>query len=126
MHHYNVQLHDDFTLLHDLWFKFFGLKVSGLLSSLRSGRMLADAFKEVELFPILDQRMVAIGEQTGNLEEQLEKLAEIHFSRVQSLVEVLPKFIEPAMLLVLGGSFGFFIVALMGPLYDMISRVGGM
>lgn len=106
--------------------QYFAERVSSLLADLRSGRMLADAFKECELFPLLDQRMVAIGEQTGNLEEQLEKLAEIHFQRVQSLVEVLPKFIEPLMLLVLGGSFAFFIVALMGPLYDMITNVGGM
>ena len=59
-------------------------------------------------------------------QEQLEKLADIHFQRVQALVEVLPKFVEPAMLLLLGGSFAFFIVALMGPLYSMSTNVGGM
>jgi type IV pilus assembly protein PilC len=106
--------------------KYFGLRVSTLLTDLRSGSMLGDAFRECELFPLLDQRMVSIGEQTGNLEEQLDKLAEIHFTRVTSLVEVLPKFVEPVMLLVLGGGFAFFIVALMGPLYSMISNVGGM
>jgi type IV pilus assembly protein PilC len=106
--------------------KYFALRVSTLLADLRSGRMLADAFKECELFPLLDQRMVSIGEQTGNLEEQLDKLADIHFNRVQGLVEVLPKFVEPVMLLVLGGGFAFFIIALMGPLYNMISSVGGV
>jgi type IV pilus assembly protein PilC len=106
--------------------KFFATRVSTLLSDLRSGSTLGDAFKECQLFPLLDQRMVSIGEQTGNLEEQLDKLAEIHFSRVQALVEVLPKFVEPMMLLVLGGGFAFFIVALMGPLYSMITSVGGM
>ena len=106
--------------------KYFSVRVSGLLGDLRSGQMLADAFKDCELFPLLDQRMVAIGEQTGNLEEQLEKLADIHFQRVHSLVEVLPKFVEPMMLLVLGGGFAFFIIALMGPLYSMISNVGGV
>jgi type IV pilus assembly protein PilC len=106
--------------------KYFATRVSSLLDHLRSGMMLADAFKECELFPLLDQRMVAIGEQTGNLEEQLDKLAEFHYHRVQSLVEVLPKFIEPIMLLVLGGCFAFFIIALLGPLYNMISNVGGL
>lgn len=105
--------------------KFFATRVTGLLAALRSGQMLGDAFRECELFPLLDQRMVSIGEQTGNLEEQLDKLGEIHFNRVQSLVEVLPKFVEPAMLLLLGGCFAFFIIALMGPLYSMISSVGG-
>jgi len=105
--------------------KYFAVRVSTLLSELRSGKMLADAFKECELFPLLDQRMVAIGEQTGNLEEQLNKLAAIHFNRVQGLVEVLPKFVEPVMLLLLGGFFAFFVVALLGPLYSMISTVGG-
>ena len=57
---------------------------------------------------------------------RLDKLAEIHFNRVQALVEVLPKFVEPAMLLILGGCFAFFIIALLGPLYSMISNVGGV
>ena len=61
---------------------------------------------------------------TGNLEEQLDKLADIHYRRVQALVEVLPKFVEPIMLVLLGGSFAFFIVALLGPLYSMITSVG--
>ena len=105
--------------------KYFASRVSILLSELRSGKLLADAFKESELFPLLDQRMVSIGEQTGNLEEKLDKLADIHYGRVQALVEVLPKFVEPIMLLLLGGGFAFFIVALLGPLYSMISTVGG-
>lgn len=106
--------------------RYFATRVSGLLDDLRSGNMLAEAFRECELFPLLDQRMVSIGEQTGNLEEQLEKLADIHFRRVQALVEVLPKFVEPVMLLILGGGFAFFIIALLGPLYSMISNVGGV
>jgi type IV pilus assembly protein PilC len=105
--------------------RFFASRVEGMLAELRAGRTLAETFKACEMFPLLDQRMVSIGEQTGNLEQQLDKLAEIHFKRVQSLVEVLPKFVEPAMLLLLGGCFVFFIVALMGPLYSMISSVGG-
>lgn len=106
--------------------KYFGSRVSSLLTDLRAGMMLGDAFKQCELFPLLDQRMVSIGEQTGNLEEQLDKLAEIHFNRVQALVEVLPKFVEPVMLLLMGGGLAFFIVALLGPLYNMISNVGGL
>lgn len=106
--------------------KYFACRVGSLLSDLRSGLMLAVAFKQCEVFPLLDQRMVSIGEQTGNLDDQLQKLADLHFQRVQALVEVLPKFIEPAMLVLLGGAFAFFIVALMGPLYNMVGSLGGV
>jgi type IV pilus assembly protein PilC len=106
--------------------KYFAERVSGLLTDLRSGLMLAVAFKQCEVFPQLDQRMVAIGEQTGNLNEQLEKLADLHFKRVENLVEVLPKFLEPLMLVLIGGGFAFFIVALLGPLYNMVGRLGGV
>jgi type IV pilus assembly protein PilC len=106
--------------------KYFATRVSSLLSDLQSGITLAAAFKACEIFPHMDQRMVAIGEQTGNLEEQLQRLAELHYQREQALVEVLPRFIEPAMLVLLGGGFAFFIVALMGPLYNMVSNVGGV
>lgn len=106
--------------------KYFATKVSSMLDNLRSGMALADGFKECDVFPLMDQRMVAIGEQTGNLDEQLERMAEMHYQRVQSLVEVLPKFIEPAMLILLGGGFGFFLIALIGPLYNMVSSMGGV
>ena len=107
--------------------KFFATRVSGLLDDLRSGKNAGGRVsKDAICSPCSIQRMVSIGEQTGNLEEQLDKLGEIHFSRVQSLVEVMPKFVEPIMLLVLGGGFAFFIIALLGPLYSMISSVGGV
>jgi type IV pilus assembly protein PilC len=106
--------------------KYFASRVSSLLTDLRSGQTLAAAFKQCEVFPALDQRMVSIGEQTGNLDEQLQKLADLHFQRVQALVEVLPKYIEPAILILLGGAFAFFIIALMGPLYGMVSQLGGV
>lgn len=105
---------------------YFASRVSSLLKDLQSGTPLAAAFKSCEIFPLMDQRMVSIGEQTGNLEEQLQKLAQVHFNRVQSLVELLPKFVEPVLLLFMGGCFAFFVIALMGPLYSMISNVGGM
>jgi type IV pilus assembly protein PilC len=106
--------------------KYFAGRVHSLLTDLRSGKMLGDAFRECKVFPLLDQRMVSIGEQTGNLEEQLDKLASLHFKRVQALVDLLPKFLEPALLLLMGGAFGFFVVALLGPLYNMLSNLGGM
>ncbi|MEJ1378056.1 MAG: type II secretion system F family protein [Candidatus Sedimenticola sp. (ex Thyasira tokunagai)] len=105
--------------------KYFADRVNSLLDDLRSGVTLGVAFKQCEVFPVLDQRMVSIGETTGNLDEQLQKLADMHYRRVQALVEVLPKFLEPAMLVLLGAAFGFFIIALMGPLYNMVSQLGG-
>ncbi len=106
--------------------KYFALRMSSMLQDLQSGQSLTKAFRECGIFPLLDQRMVSIGEQTGNLEEQLKKLANVHFNKVQSLVELMPKFIEPILLVVLGGCFAFFVVALLGPLYSMLSSVGGM
>ena len=87
---------------------------------------MAEAFRNCKVFALMDQRMISIGEQTGNLEDQLRKLAEIHFNRVQALVELMPKFLEPALLALLGGCFAFFVIALMGPLYSMLSTVGGI
>ena len=106
--------------------RFFAQRVSTMLTDLRAGLTLAVSFKECGVFPRMDQRMVSIGEQTGNLDEQLQKLADIHFKRVQDLVEVLPKFLVPIMLVVMGGGFASFIVALMGPLYNMVTRLGGV
>lgn len=100
--------------------RFFRSRLEHLEATLQGGGNMASAFQSAEIFEPLAKRMVSIAEQTGNLEQQLQKLAQIYFDRVQSLVEVLSKVLEPVIMIVIGTIFAIMFVALMGPVYDLI------
>ena len=67
--------------------------------------------------------MIAVGEQTGGLDEMLTKLADFYDEEVDAAVEVLLKAMEPIMIVVLGVVVGGMIVAMYLPIFDMINAV---
>lgn len=103
--------------------KYLMTKVQDITESIRGGTSLYDSFKETEVIELMACRMVGIGEQTGNLEDQMDKLANIYFARVKALVDIIGKTLEPLILGVAGAIFIFFIVALLGPLYGMLGNL---
>lgn len=103
--------------------RYFRSRVARIPEFLRIGLSLREAFARMNIFQALDIRMIAIGEQTGALEEQLAKLASIYFNRTQAAVAMLTKAIEPLLIVVLGGFFVFFVIALMWPIYEIVQKV---
>jgi len=99
-------------------------RVTGIIEHLRAGEPLVKAVEKTGIFEPLAVRMIGIGEETGNLEGQLKKLGDIYFTRVNALVEVLSKVLEPMLLIVMAGLFGFFIIAVIGPIYGSIGSLG--
>jgi len=99
-------------------------RVTGIIELLRAGEPLVKAVDKTGIFEPLAVRMIGIGEETGNLEGQLKKLGDIYYNRVNALVEVLSKVLEPMLLIVMAGLFGFFIIAVIGPIYGSIGNLG--
>lgn len=113
------------TLTSAVHNRYMRQNVLGIISRLRVGESLVQAVERAEIFEPLAVRMLGIGEETGNLESQLKKLGEIYFNRVNALVEVLSKVLEPMLIIVMAILFGFFIVAVIGPIYGSIGNMGG-
>jgi general secretion pathway protein F len=63
--------------------------------------------------------MISVGEQSGNLEEMLFKVAEISESEVESRVSMLTSLLEPVMILALGALVGFVVLAVLLPIFEM-------
>ncbi|MCE1241659.1 type II secretion system F family protein [Oryzomicrobium sp.] len=103
--------------------RYFRARIKRIPEFLRLGLSLREAFQRTAIFQPLDIRMIAIGEQTGALEEQLRKLATMYMQRVQASVELLTKAIEPLLVLLMGAFFIFFVVAMMGPIYSILSNM---
>lgn len=88
------------------------------------GRTLADPLSKSPVFPSMVTHMIAIGEATGALDSMLEKIAEFYDDEVDNAVSNLTQALEPIMMVFLGGSVGFIVVAMYLPIFKMIQLVG--
>ncbi|WP_035587026.1 type II secretion system F family protein [Hippea jasoniae] len=103
---------------------FFLKKIKGISDKLIEGQKLSDAVWEAGVFELFAKRMTAVGEETGNMDEQLNRLADYYYQKVRALVDVIGKLIEPVILIFIGVLFVFFVLALMSPIYNMIGNIG--
>lgn len=87
--------------------------VQRIASSLKEGQSLARALAAVQVFPRLTGHLLQVGEQTGNLEAMLLRLADIYEREVQTAVQRLVVVIEPALILGLGLVVGGIILSVL-------------
>lgn len=76
-----------------------------------------------KLFPPIVTQMVAIGEQTGELDSILQQLAEFYEDEVDQIMQNLPSIIEPLLILILGGGVGAMAVAIIMPMYSVTTSI---
>lgn len=92
--------------------------------SVKNGNPLSTSMRQAEAMHPFAVRMVAVGEQTGRIEEQTEYVSKLYREKLAALVEVLGKTLEPAMLVFMGLLFGAIFAGLLLPIYDMIGKMG--
>ena len=76
-----------------------------------------------EIFPPMVTQMVSIGEESGELESMLEKIADFYDTEVDNSVESLTSLMEPIFIVVLGGIVGAIVVAMYLPIFDVIKQI---
>ena len=92
-------------------------------SQISTGQTLASAMEETKLFPNMMIQMVSSGEESGELEVMLGKVADFYESEVDEAVENLASLIEPIMIVVLGGIIGTMILAMYMPIFKLGSVI---
>lgn len=90
-----------------------------------SGTQLHQAMHLAGVFPGMVVQLVAIGEESGSLDEMLDKAADYHEEAVDRAVESLTSLIEPVTMAVLGVSLGSLIIAMYLPVFSMGNVIGG-
>jgi type IV pilus assembly protein PilC len=90
---------------------------------IEEGQTLSSAFSAAALFPPLVTRMLRIGEQTGALDRALGNVARFYRRDVQEAVGRLQAAIEPALTLMMGALLLWIATAVLGPIYDIITRL---
>lgn len=91
--------------------------------SVRTGNSLAGPLADHPIFPPMVVQMIAVGEDTGALDQMLEKIAEFYDQEVESTTEALTSLIEPLMIGVLGGIVGVMIIALYMPIFGIFDLI---
>jgi type IV pilus assembly protein PilC len=91
--------------------------------SIADGTTLSDSFEAAGLFPPLVLRMIRVGESTGALENALSNISYFYTRDVKESIERLQSMIEPAMTIVLGAIIAWVMFSVLGPIYDLITKV---
>jgi len=86
-----------------------------------TGRSLESSMTTTKLFPNMMMQMVASGEESGDLETMLDKVAEFYEREVDDAVDAMASIIEPLMIVLLGGIIGTMILAMYMPIFKLAS-----
>lgn len=97
--------------------------VETLHKDVRQGGTLSQPLEKDPLFPPMVTQMVAVGEETGRLDEMLEKIADFYDMEVENAVEALTSVLEPVMVVGIGGIVGSVVVGMYLPIFTVIEQL---
>jgi type IV pilus assembly protein PilC len=89
----------------------------------RNGRALSEPLSKSKIFPPIVSQMIAVGEETGQIDKILVKIADFYEEDVDTLIDSLSSIIEPVMIVVLGALVGLIAVSVMGPIASLSTNV---
>lgn len=92
-------------------------------ADVRDGKRLSRPLQASGLFPPMVTHMIDVGEETGRLSEMLVKVADFYESEVDATVKGLTSLIEPILIVFLGVVVGFIVIAIMAPMFSMVSGI---
>jgi type IV pilus assembly protein PilC len=92
-------------------------------ASIAGGETISAPLQKSQVFPPMVISMIAVGEQTGGLDEMLSKIADFYDEEVDAAVSGLLALMEPVMIVFLGVVVGGMVVAMYLPIFDMINAV---
>jgi type IV pilus assembly protein PilC len=93
-------------------------------ASISEGKTIAEPLMESKIFPGMMVQMVAVGEETGNMEVMLNKVADFYDDEVDVAVGALTSMLEPVMMVFMGGSIGAILIAMYLPIFTIADSIG--
>jgi type IV pilus assembly protein PilC len=89
----------------------------------QTGGMISVALQKHSIFPVMAIQMIGIGEETGELDGMLMKVADFYEDEVEQAVKALTSMLEPIMILVLGGMVGSILLSMYLPMFKVMEVV---
>ena len=103
----------------------FRRALGGVHDSIRKGETFAEPLRKARVCDALVVNMIDVGEETGDLDKMLMKIADNYDDEVDVLVGSLVSMLEPILVIFLGGICGFIVIALFMPMVTLIGSFGG-
>lgn len=97
--------------------------MAAVIESVRSGGTLADPLKDAPIFPSMVAQMIAVGEETGGLDNMLTKVADFYEDEVAAAIKALTSILEPVMIVIVGGIVGFIVIAMYMPMFKVYDTI---
>jgi type IV pilus assembly protein PilC len=91
--------------------------------SVKSGGSISGPIERNAIFPPMVGHMVAVGEETGQLEHMLSKIADFYEAEVDAKVKALTALIEPIMIVFVGGIVGFIVISMYLPMFSIYEHI---
>jgi type IV pilus assembly protein PilC len=92
-------------------------------ASVRSGGSVAAPLERAPIFPTMVTHMVGVGEETGQLEQMLSKVADFYEAEVDAKVRALTSLIEPVMIIFVGAVVGFIVISMYLPIFSLYDKI---
>jgi len=103
--------------------KVIGAAITDVQSSVREGESMAKPLAKHRVFPPMVVQMIAVGEETGQVDTMLEKVASFYNQEVEAAVDALTSLIEPLLIAVIGSCVGAAVIALYMPMFNIIKLI---
>ncbi len=97
--------------------------MASVIDSVKQGGTIAEPLRAAPVFPGMVVAMVAVGEETGALDQMLSKIADFYEDQVDASVKSLTSILEPLMLVVVGGMVGFIVISMYLPLFKVYDSI---
>jgi type IV pilus assembly protein PilC len=97
--------------------------MESVIESVKSGGSIAAPLKEAPIFPPMVAQMIAVGEETGNLDTMLTKVADFYEDEVSAAIKALTSILEPIMIVLVGAIVGFIVIAMYMPMFKIYDAI---
>ena len=93
--------------------------IDNAVDDIQAGKSLASTLSQSEWFSPMVIQMISVGEQSGEIESMLNKIADTHEREVESHIMALTSMLEPVMILIMGLIVGFIVISILLPIFEM-------
>ena len=97
--------------------------MDSVIESVKSGGSIAAPLRDATIFPSMVAQMIAVGEETGNLDTMLTKVADFYEDEVAAAIKALTSILEPIMIVLVGAIVGFIVIAMYMPMFKVYDQI---
>ncbi|MDY6971172.1 MAG: type II secretion system inner membrane protein GspF [Thermodesulfobacteriota bacterium] len=93
------------------------------MEQIKAGKGLAAPLAQSPWFPPIAVQMISVGEQSGEMENMLNKIADIYERETESQIKAMTSMLEPTMIVIMGLTVGFIVISILLPIFEMNQMV---